>query len=89
MSCMQYNRVTRRGESRVGHMMSQTGRPGWDVPSGRSCPGQDVPDGMPYSQCPGQDVLSGTSNSGHDVPDGMPQTGHMSHMERPIWDIMF
>ncbi len=28
----------RRGRSRIGHRMSRTGRPRWDVPSGTSCP---------------------------------------------------
>ncbi len=32
----------RRGRSRMGHIMSQTGRPIWDVPDRTSCPRQDV-----------------------------------------------
>ncbi len=46
----------------MGHIVSQTGRSGWDIVSGTSCPGWDVPDG--------------TFQMEHDVPSGTSQTRH-------------
>ncbi len=51
------------------------------IPSGTSCPGHDVLNGMSSSRCP-RHVLDGTSCLGHHVPIVTSQTG------RPIWDIM-
>ena len=57
----------RRGRSRMGHIMSQTGRPVRDVPDGTSCPKRDVPDGTSYSRCPDQDVPSWSGRPIRDI----------------------
>ncbi len=85
LCCNKFNTsidLIRRGRSRMGHIMSQTGRPISDVRYGTWCPRQDVPNGTSYSRCPSQDVPSGTWCPKWDVPSGK------SKMKRPVWDMM-